>query len=73
MVSNFCVKVGVEVVMTPVTYAVVGFLKRAEQEDFYDRGTDFNPFKIDSFDHPPAEQYSLQAQRAPESISEPHV
>ena len=73
MVSNFCVKVGVEAVMTPVTYLVVGFLKRAEQEDFYDRGTDFNPFKIDSFDHPPVERYSLPAQRAPESVSEPRL
>lgn len=48
MMSNFLVKVGVEVVMTPVTYWVVGFLKRAEQEDYYDRGTDFNPFKIEA-------------------------
>ena len=29
----------------PITYRVVGFLKRAEQEDYYDRDTDFNPFK----------------------------
>jgi uncharacterized integral membrane protein (TIGR00697 family) len=46
MVSNFCIKVGVEIAMTPVTYLVVGFLKRAEQEDFYDAGTDFNPFTL---------------------------
>jgi len=46
MTSNFFVKVGVETVMTPVTYLVVGFLKRAEHEDFYDRGTDFNPFTL---------------------------
>lgn len=46
MISNFCVKVGVEALMTPVTYVVVGFLKGAEGEDFYDRDTDFNPFKI---------------------------
>ena len=48
LISNFVLKVLVEAVMTPVTYAVVGFLKRAEQEDFYDRGTDFNPFKLDA-------------------------
>jgi uncharacterized phage infection (PIP) family protein YhgE len=30
--------------LTPMTYAVVGFLKSAEKEDFYDRETDFNPF-----------------------------
>lgn len=48
MTSNFLVKVGVEVAMTPVTYKIVGFLKRAEGEDYYDRGTDFNPFKIET-------------------------
>lgn len=46
MTSNFFLKVGVEAAMTPVTYQVVGFLKRAEGEDYYDRGTDFNPFKL---------------------------
>ncbi len=46
MASNFLIKVGVEAAMTPITYLVVGFLKRAEQVDFYDRGTDFNPFTI---------------------------
>ena len=46
MLVQFVVKVGVEVVFTPVTYKVVGFLKRAEQEDYYDRGTDFNPFAL---------------------------
>jgi len=35
-----------EAVMTPVTYRVVYFLKRTEQEDYYDYKTDFNPFKI---------------------------
>jgi uncharacterized integral membrane protein (TIGR00697 family) len=46
MLSQFVAKVGVEVVLTPVTYKVVGFLKRAEQEDHYDRDTDFNPFTL---------------------------
>lgn len=46
LTSNFFVKVGVEALMTPLTYLVVGFLKRAEREDFYDRGTDFNPFTL---------------------------
>ena len=35
-----------EALMTPVTYRVVGFLKRAEHEDYYDRGTNFNPFVL---------------------------
>jgi uncharacterized integral membrane protein (TIGR00697 family) len=46
MLIQFVVKVGVEVVFTPVTYKIVGFLKRAEQEDYYDRKTDFNPFAL---------------------------
>jgi hypothetical protein len=36
----------VEVIFTPVTYAIVGALKRAEHEDYYDRSTDFNPFVL---------------------------
>ncbi len=44
--TNYLFKVGVEVAMTPITYRVVNFLKRAEQEDYYDRHTDFNPFRL---------------------------
>ena len=44
MLVQFISKVGVEVVFTPLTYLVVGALKRAEHEDYYDRKTDFNPF-----------------------------
>jgi uncharacterized integral membrane protein (TIGR00697 family) len=44
--SNYLFKVGIEVLFTPITYAVVGFLKRAEREDYYDVGTDFNPFVL---------------------------
>lgn len=43
---NWCFKVGIEVVMTPATYLVVGALKRAENEDYYDRATDFTPFSL---------------------------
>jgi len=43
---NWFFKVMVEVVMTPATYGVVGFLKRREQEDYYDVGTDFTPFSL---------------------------
>ncbi len=39
-------KVAIEVLCTPLTYLVVGWLKRVEAEDFYDRDTDFNPFKL---------------------------
>ncbi len=44
--TNYIFKVAVEAAMTPVTYLVVGKLKQAESEDFYDRYTDFNPFKV---------------------------
>ncbi|HEX2979117.1 MAG TPA: queuosine precursor transporter [Anaerolineaceae bacterium] len=43
-VSNYIFKVGIEALMTPATYAVVNTLKRREQEDYYDIGTNFNPF-----------------------------
>lgn len=46
MVAQFVAKVGVEVLLTPVTYRIVGVLKRAEQEDYYDVRTDFNPFTL---------------------------
>jgi hypothetical protein len=32
--------------MTPVTYLVVNALKRVENEDYYDRETNFNPFVV---------------------------
>jgi uncharacterized integral membrane protein (TIGR00697 family) len=43
---NYLYKVGIEVVLTPLTYAVVRFLKRAEGVDHYDVRTDFNPFRL---------------------------
>ena len=46
MLSQFLIKVGVEVVFTPITYKVVNALKRAEHEDYYDRDTDFSPFSL---------------------------
>ena len=48
MVAQFVTKVGVEIVFTPVTYKIVAWLKKAEQEDHYDRTTDFNPFRLDA-------------------------
>ncbi|MSQ87830.1 MAG: VUT family protein [Betaproteobacteria bacterium] len=46
MLAQFLTKVGVEVVFTPLTYRIVAFLKRAENEDYYDRATNFNPFAL---------------------------
>lgn len=45
MITNWLLKVGWEVVLTPVTYAVVGWLKRKEGVDIFDEDTDFTPFK----------------------------
>lgn len=46
IVSNYIFKVMIEVLFTPLTYALVNFLKRAEEEDYYDVDTDFNPFSL---------------------------
>lgn len=46
VVTNYLFKCGIEALMTPATYAIVRFLKRAEQEDFYDYKTNFNPFRL---------------------------
>ena len=46
MLSQFVAKVTVEILFTPFTYAIVGWLKRAEGVDHYDRGTNFTPFTI---------------------------
>jgi uncharacterized integral membrane protein (TIGR00697 family) len=48
MAANYLIKVGWEAVATPLTYRVVGALKRAEQEDFYDRDTNFTPFSLET-------------------------
>ena len=44
MLTQWALKVAWEVVLTPVTYVVVGALKRAEGVDVFDRETDFTPF-----------------------------
>jgi queuosine precursor transporter len=46
MLAQFVLKVSVEVLFTPLTYKIVGVLKRAEREDYYDRGTNFSPFTL---------------------------
>jgi queuosine precursor transporter len=46
LISNYVLKVVWEVIATPFTYAVVRGLKRAEQEDHFDHGTDFTPFSL---------------------------
>ena len=46
MLSQFVAKVGVEIALTPFTYKLVGALKKAENEDYYDRNTNFSPFTL---------------------------
>jgi uncharacterized integral membrane protein (TIGR00697 family) len=43
---NWALKVSVEALFTPITYAIVNALKRAEREDFFDERTDFTPFSL---------------------------
>lgn len=44
--SVYAFKVLYEALATPLTYAIVGYLKRVEGVDVYDRGTNFSPFKF---------------------------
>jgi uncharacterized integral membrane protein (TIGR00697 family) len=44
--TGYVMKVLYEIVATPLTYKMVGFLKRAEQIDTFDHGTNYNPFLI---------------------------
>lgn len=48
MFSNFLLKVLWEVLATPFTYIIVNYLKKVENEDYYDRNTDFNPFSLET-------------------------
>jgi len=46
LVTNYLFKCSIEVIMTPVTYLLVNYLKRHENEDYYDLDTNFSPFQI---------------------------
>ena len=48
IVTNYILKVGVEIIMTPITLQVISFLKKAEGEDVFDYQTRFNPFRLDT-------------------------
>lgn len=45
-ISGYLFKCAIEILFTPVTYLVVNWLKKQEQEDYYDTKTNFNPFSI---------------------------
>ena len=44
--TQYVLKSSWEVIATPLTYRIVAFLKRVEQEDYYDRNTNFTPFSL---------------------------
>jgi uncharacterized PurR-regulated membrane protein YhhQ (DUF165 family) len=46
IVTNYIIKVGLEASLTPLTYRIINTLKAVENEDYYDRTTDFNPFQL---------------------------
>ncbi len=46
MLAQFFLKVGVEVLFTPLTYKIVYWLKKAENEDYFDNRTNFSPFHL---------------------------
>ena len=46
IVSNYVFKVGLEILLTPLTYGIVGGLKRREKVDYFDYKTNFNPFRF---------------------------
>lgn len=48
IVTNYIFKVGIEVIFTPITLQIVNSLKKAENEDYYDYTTQFNPFRLDA-------------------------
>ncbi len=48
VISQFALKLGWEIALTPVTYAVIGWLKQREGVDIFDRDTNFSPFKTAS-------------------------
>jgi hypothetical protein len=48
MIANYILKVMWEVLATPFTYKIVAFLKKAENEDYFDTDTDFTPFSLET-------------------------
>jgi uncharacterized integral membrane protein (TIGR00697 family) len=48
MMTQYVLKSGWEILATPLTYKIVGFLKRTEHEDYFDRDTRFTPFTLES-------------------------
>jgi queuosine precursor transporter len=47
MLAQYVWKVSYEIAVTPLTYLLVGWLKKREDLDTYDRGIDYNPFRLE--------------------------
>lgn len=48
VIANYLFKVGIELILTPITLPLINFLKKAEGEDVYDRDVVFTPFRLDA-------------------------
>lgn len=46
IITNYILKTFIEILFTPVTYKIVNWLKHEEQEDYFDKDTNFNPFNL---------------------------
>jgi queuosine precursor transporter len=46
MATGYALKVGYEVIATPLTYLIINWLKRTEHSDAFDRHQNFNPFSF---------------------------
>jgi len=46
VITNYIFKIWIEVILLPITYRIVQYLKKTEHEDYYDTKTNFNPFLI---------------------------
>lgn len=45
-ITNYIFKIGVEIILLPVTYTIVSKMKKVEHEDYFDKDTDFNPLSL---------------------------
>ena len=48
LITNYSFKVAWEIVVYPLTRQLLKFLKKSENEDYYDIDTDFNPFHLNN-------------------------
>jgi uncharacterized integral membrane protein (TIGR00697 family) len=46
LITNYLFKCAIEIIMTPITYLAVNYLKHHENEDYYDLDTNFTPFQV---------------------------